>query len=54
MPNCRIVVRCKNNLRMAGNRDKATTVVRCSVASSERVNDFIKDLDKAAKNAASS
>lgn len=51
MPKCRIIVHCKK----AGNGDKTITIVRCSVASSEKIDNFvIQDLDKAAKNAACS
>lgn len=50
MEKCRIVVHCKNNIRIAGNGDKTVTMVRCSVSSSERIRSFvIKDLDKAEK-----
>lgn len=37
MPKSRIVVHWKNNIRIAGNRDKAKTIFRCSVASSEKI-----------------
>lgn len=50
MTKCRIVVHCKNNVRTAGDGDKTITIVKCSVASSEKIDVFvIKDLDKAEK-----